>query len=137
MLSNKLVNYSYSPHYNKKQIVYAIVRPQTKEHLSEYLSIPFCNRRTMFTSNALVAFESADMAKQIITTSLPPNEVATQVKLELEDLINLADLVRMPVILINNIYCDCLATHDDENLHYEIQYYDENHIGLSAHLMAH
>jgi hypothetical protein len=90
----------------------------------------------MFTSNALVAFESADIAKQVITTSLPPNEVAVELELGLEEFIYLADLVCMPVILINNIYCDCLATHNDDNLHYEIQYYDENHIGLSLHLMA-
>lgn len=122
MINAKVLDYSCRFLPDKKRVVYAISRPHNNHmHMSEYLSMPFYNRSTLDSSNALVAFESPHVA-QTLACTYGTKEVVIQHNVN--EFIDYSAMVKLPVIIIINMYCNIDEKNKPDNIHYEIYYHD-------------
>lgn len=104
MESFAIRNYSCRYMPDKAKSVYAIVRPAKYLRQEAILSVPFYNKHSSDTTNALIAFECPSIASNsFIGSSDEKIEVS---KRSLSDLVEFAAILKMPVVVIISASCE-------------------------------
>lgn len=134
----RITNYScrYVPVQQSAYII--IQRPCVQDHLDHKLNfytVPFYNKQTHDTSNALLAFQCESIAKAALQAIERVQEHQQHQEHEvfvvehpIVDVINYGAMLRIPTVVILSMYCRINDDNSESdgtcNVHYEILYND-------------
>lgn len=124
----KVTDYSCRFIPDQTRSIYAIAKPHQLIHMTRFASIPFHNRHTQDNSNALVAFECQDLAKAV---AADVGEGAQVLQCAFNDFVHISSMVKLPVIIITNMYCAIDSDKQTSSTHFEVVYQDARYARMT------
>jgi len=123
----KVTDYSCRFMPDQTRPIYAIAKPHPLIHMTRFASIPFYNKHTHDNSNALVAFECRDVAKAV---AADVGEGAQVLPCAYNDFVHISSMVKLPVIIITNMYCEIDSDNQTYSTHFEVVYQDARYVRM-------